>query len=209
MVNNVSVSPVLLVWLVLAVNLAYGVDRYSPPLRPFCLTEFHHGWKACRRPSIPSLGCGAEDLLNVTSLPTTALAVLLNNRKIAGAEHIDMDHLYFSTNIALLPDISHVGRDFYTLLYEVKIAPWMADACLSSDKMHEVSSTRQSIRLAGTNYRVQAWLNGTPLLELAPHGGAPGMFVRRNFDVTGGGRFNILISPPDHPGIPIEGQGGE
>jgi len=176
-----------------------GGRRPTTPISPFGRsTEIHDGWKACRHHPDPSQGCRNEDLLNVTSLPTTALAVLLENQKIPGLEDLSMDDIYFSTNMARVPDIFDVGRDYYTLLYEVTIPPW-----------NDEFGTRQTIRLAGTNYRARAWLDSVPLPELAAHGGAPGMFVRRNFDVTGGGRFSILIEPPDHPGKPNCGQGGE
>lgn len=208
----------LLVFLInLCVHLVHGGYRDSRSLEPllaWCSTELHLGWTACRRPAVPSLGCDVNhDRWNVTTLPTTALAVLLNNHKIEGLEDINMDNLYFSKNLALIPDISDVGPAFYTLLYELEIPPLRmeAAACRSSsgDENHIVSATRQTIRFAGTNYRAQAWLDGVPLVELDSHGGAPGMFVRRNFNVTTGGRFNILIEPPDHPGIPDGGQGGE
>jgi len=150
--------------------------------------------------------------MNVTSLPTTALAVLLENQRIAGLEHLGLDDIYFSTNLALIPDVYDVGRDYYTLLYEREIPPLLT-SCQSAGGGggFEIASTRQTIRLAGINYRAQAWLDGEPLTELANyHAGAPGMFVRRNFNVTAaGGRFNILIEPPDHPGKPNRGQGGE
>jgi len=190
-------------------SLADGAPSDRPPLTivpPSCSIEIHHGWKACRRPSVPSHGCASDSLLNVSTLPTTALAVLLDNQQIPGVEHISMNDIYFSTNMALLPDIYDVGRDYYTLLYERELPPLTQfTAC------HLFSTlTRQTIRLAGTNYQTKAWLNGVPLAELASHGGAPGMFVRRNFNVTTGGRLNILVEPPDHPGNPHGGgQGGE
>ena len=204
----------LLLVIQLGVHLVHGGNRDSSLDTPLavCSTKLHLGWKACRRPAVPALGCDINDRWNVSTLPTTALAVLLNNQKIAGLEDINMDNLYFSTNLALIPDISDVGPDFYTLLYEMEIPPLTKAAAVcrsSSDKKIIVSSTRQTIRFAGTNYRAQAWLNGVTLVELASHGGAPGMFVRRNFNVTTGGRFNILIEPPDHPGIPDGRQGGE
>ena len=213
MLVRLSALPVLLlIWIQLCLHHLVSTngaeDRDS---RALCSTELHLGWKACRRPAVPSLGCDVNDRWNVPTLPTTALAVLLNNQKIAGLEDINMENLYFSTNLALIPDISEVGLDFYTLLYEVEISPLRkAAACRSSsDDNTMVSPTRQTIRLAGTNYRAQAWLNGVPLAEVASHDGAPGMFVRRYFNVTTGGRFNILIAPPDHPGKPDGGQGGE
>lgn len=179
-----------------------------------CTVEIHDGWRACRVPADPSQGCGDDEsvLMMVSRLPVTALTVLLGNRQIAGAEHLTLDDLYYSTNLALLPDIHRVGREYYTLLYQIDIAA-MNDTtsyCLGGDDDDKISLTRQTIRFAGINYRARTWLDGHPLVELEQPDGrdVPGMFVRRIYDVTDGGRFNLLIAPPDHPGIPDPGQGG-
>lgn len=164
-------------------------------------------------------------LLNVSSLPTTALSVLLENQQIARAagEHLSLDNLYYSTNLASLPDIHDTGRDFYTLLYQLDIAALNDtneaycrtgyDDDDDGDGDNEPArSRRQTLRFSGINYRATAWLDGTPLTELSTTSrqeGVPGMFLRRSYDVTAGGRFNILIEPPDHPGSAVAGgQGG-
>jgi hypothetical protein len=205
-------------------------------------------------------GCPPDAiLLNVTSLPTTALVVLLENGQIIpGIQRLQqqqqqqqhnnddirrpLDNLYFSTNLASLPDISNVGRDFYTLYYQLDIPPppFASSSssnedsdhsnhdifyCRHGDENHDddddddsmpVRATRRTLRFAGINYRATAWLNGLPLVELhddnketvagsdattEPWPSSPsGMFRRRSYDVTNGGRFVMRIDPPDHPG---------
>jgi mannosylglycoprotein endo-beta-mannosidase len=172
-----------------------------------CSVQVHKGWTACRRPANPSQGCAEGEQLVVRSLPVTALTVLLENQQIAGVEHIQLDDIYYSMNLALLPDIHEVGREYYTLLYQFDVAPLNTSSTdCQVDGLY--TRERQTLRIDGVNYRANAWLDGYPLTELSPHAGAPGMFVRRNYDVTVGGRFNLLIEPPDHPGIPNTGQGG-
>jgi hypothetical protein len=60
-----------------------------------------------------------------------------------------------------------------------------------------------SLTFLGINYRAQVWLNGHAL------GHVDGAFNRGRFDVTGhltagDNVLAVLISPPDHPGIPHE-----
>jgi mannosylglycoprotein endo-beta-mannosidase len=184
--------------------------------------EVHTGWKACRPPRDPSRGCGSDDnnttaVWKVRTLPTTALTVLVDHQQIPGAAHVTMDNLYASQNLQLLPDIATVGRDYYTLLYEVQLPPTAAATGAAgerprSDRSGATTTTRQTLRVAGINYHARAWLNGQRLVDLNDdRGGAgvPGMFVRRLYNVTGGGRFNLLVLPPYHPGDPSSGgQGG-
>lgn len=182
-------------------------------LHRHCQTNIHYGWKACRIPTNPSTGCSEhEKIWNVTELPTTALAVLLENQQIVGVEHLHMENLYFSTNMQLIPDISDVGAEYFTLLYEIEL-PALLENSICHNSIFKIQSTRQTLRVAGVNYRAKAWLNGKQLLELSSlysrRDSTPGMFLRRSYDVTTGGRFNLLIAPPDHPGTPNGGQGGE
>lgn len=195
-------------------------------------------------------------LLHVSRLPTTALTVLLENGLINvtttnkdlqnSATGTMEDRLYFGTNLAQIPDISQVGRAFYTLLYQydfdfsryphpnnfysdIDRSSTAGNTTASTTKSTAVTRKRHILRLAGVNYRAVAWLDGKLCPELQvpqfsqyrhqeentnnhsnKHSGdedfAPGMFRRRAYDVTGGGRFVLLVEPPDHPGIPIQPQ---
>ena len=178
-----------------------------PHLSCSCSQKIHQGWKACRSPKDPSQGCDESlmVLMNVKSLPTTALVVLLENKQIHGVE-FGPDDMYYSTNLGLLPDISETGRDYYTLLYQLDIKAVNETAVSCQNGRIQVS--RQALCLAGVNYRTKAWLDGKLLTEISRHKGVPGMFIRRSFDVTVGGRFNLLVEPPDHPGVPTAGKQG-
>jgi hypothetical protein len=246
------VAVVLLIVLMRCIPLALIVFA-NPNLLTLapCSTQVHQGWKACRlyqqqqqqqqqqhmasssrdgeKKDYVMESCPPGALLTVKSLPTTALSVLLENEQIPGMEHIRLDSMYFSTNLALLPDIYNVGREYYTLLYQLDMPPLMGtnedddnndgiSYCRAqgeeNDVIHHVRATRQTLRFAGINYRATAWLNGIQLLELHDTDNfhhhhqvegdvqeeIPGMFRRRSYDVTKGGRFLLRIDPPDHPG---------
>ena len=106
-----------------------------------------------------------------------------------------MDDIYFSTNLARiqdLADISLVGRNFYTLVYETFLDP-------------AVPTVRNTLRIDGINYRSRPYLDGRPLTLIEDlHDDevnlTDGMFRRRHYDVSAGGRFSIVIEPPLHPG---------
>lgn len=194
--------------------------------------RIHLDWKACRNtPTTYSIkGCSAvnynnssatsfERILNVPSLPTTALLVLLNNQKIPEAVRhgITVDNLYRSKNLALLPDISIVNRKYYTLWYERSINPLSATHDDGDDDKNRdctsapvINATRQTLQIQGINYRATAYLNGNaiPFLGSGSDTKIDGMFRRHSYDVTEGGKFSILVDPPLNPGLPEPGQGG-
>lgn len=100
---------------------------------------------------------------------------------------------YFGLNNAheqkLIPDISEVGREFYTY--------WFRTEFLLPNSFRG----RQAwLQFDGINYRAEVWLNGQRLGELA------GMFQRGIFNATAAahcGATNalaVLIRPVDHPG---------
>ena len=180
--------------------------------------RIHHGWQACRSKKGQQQ---QEECWNITSLPTTAFMVLLehdgnktNNTKV------HPDNIYFSKNLASsLPDISIVGRDYYTLTYRYHVPPLPP---LEENGDGSVRRRRQILRFHGINYRVsQAYWNGRPIKEVndfdspsnngASSSELDGMFRRRHYEVTSdkGGIFRIQIEPPLHPGLPIPGQGGD
>lgn len=174
--------------------------------------EVLSGWIACRVPADPATGCGDGALLfQVTTLPTTALLVLLENDQIAfeDAHHpVTAEDLYFGQNLGLLPDIDTVGRDYFTLMYQLDVIVPL-HACHHREHQQQARQTR--LRIEGINYRATAYLNGHVLPEIDEGSGQQqdGMFRRRHYDVTRGGRFNIVVEPPLHPGTASGGgQGG-
>lgn len=173
--------------------------------------EIHKGWKACRvarDQQDVSLGCSNLTTWNVSTFPITALSVLLEHNQIQIP-----GELYYSTNLAKIPDISQVGRAFYTLMYEYDLTDEPIDSS-SNKKLY----MRTTLRFSGINYRASAFLDGQPVEEIdaTKNTTTDGMFRRRYFDVTNGQRFHILIEPPLHPGTcfttnqthECKGQGG-
>lgn len=100
---------------------------------------------------------------------------------------------YFGLNNAheenLIPDISDVGRDFYTYWFrtEFKVPKSYADK-------------QVWLQFDGINYRAKIWLNGHKLGEMA------GMFKRGLFNITdavhisGANALAVLVQPVDYPG---------
>ncbi|HEY4417153.1 MAG TPA: beta galactosidase jelly roll domain-containing protein, partial [Verrucomicrobiae bacterium] len=100
---------------------------------------------------------------------------------------------YFALNNAheknLIPDISEVGRDFYTYWFRTEFT------------LPESFVGRQVwLQLGGINYRAEVWLNGQKLGDLA------GMFQRGLFNATDALHFSgtnalaVLVRPVDDPG---------
>lgn len=119
--------------------------------------------------------------------------------------------MYHSKNLALIPDISVVGREYYTLVYQLY---------LPLQNKTSFHNSRRTMRIEGINYRASAYLNGKPIPDLAdranggntdPTTSMDGMFRRRYYEVSSGGRFLLIIEPPLHPGNfsnTVQGQGG-
>jgi mannosylglycoprotein endo-beta-mannosidase len=200
--------------------------------------ELHQGWTACRSSSVndPALGCvennqrpgvgSAFVVLNVTQLPTTVLAVLLDNHQIAEAPHITMENLYYSQNLAQIPDISVTGRDYYTLLYQIEIPSIVTGDPTSAPGATKCPPMRRIVEFSGINYRATVWCNGvllknrqsaitTSFLDAPPNATLDGMFVRHRYDISAcvnrsstSALLVVQIDPPDHPGYPVLGQQG-
>ena len=100
---------------------------------------------------------------------------------------------YFGLNNAherrLIPDISEMGRDFYTFWFRTEFAAPTG-----------FQGRRIWLQFDGINYRAEIWLNGKRLAEMA------GMFQRGIFDATeavhfdGANALAVLVKPVDVPG---------
>lgn len=90
----------------------------------------------------------------------------------------------------LIPDLSRVGRDFYTYWFRTEFR-LDKDAC---------DGRKIWLQADGVNYRAEIWLNGTMVDNVA------GMFLQRVADITDKVRFdreNVLavkVYPVDEPG---------
>lgn len=161
-------------------------------------TLLHEGWFARRAAEI------GEDGNRITSrdfdasgwlkakVPGTVLATLLENKLYPAPE--------FGMNNEEIPDISKVGRDFYTYWF---VRPFRLDS---------VSSGRHVwLNFRGINYKAEIYLNGKRVNKTTHEG----MFLRQTYDITSYLRkdsvnvLGVLVFPPDHVGIPNGGQGGD
>ncbi len=125
-------------------------------------------------------------------VPGTVLTTLLENEKIPDP--------FFGMNNEKIPDIYDTGNDYYTYWF-------VADFNESfPDKDDQVW-----IHLRGVNYSSNVFLNGNKLNDTVHKG----MFLRQTYNITkllnkdGANRLAVLIYPPEHPGNPNGGQGGD
>lgn len=115
----------------------------------------------------------------------------------------------------LIPDISVVGRGYYTLLYEMELPELGTEIECSllpfadEERRESISilPTSRSLHFEGINYRATVWWNNERIL---PANHPPGMFSRHSYTLgSEAGSVQLLIEPPDHPGIPDpQSQGG-
>lgn len=123
-------------------------------------------------------------------VPGTVLTTLLHNQKIPDP--------FFGMNNEQIPDISQVGRDYYTYWF------------FNSFQIPEVKSGEQVwLKFRGINYSAEMFVNGKKI-NADTH---EGMFLREKYLITpylekGENRLAVLVHPPDPAGAPI-GQGGD
>ena len=123
-------------------------------------------------------------------VPGTVLTTLLHNQKIPDP--------FFGMNNELIPDISQVGRDYYTYWF------------LNSFQLPEIKDEEQVwLKFRGINYSAELFLNGKKINPDTHEG----MFLREKYLVTpflqkGENHLAVLVFPPDPAGAP-NGQGGD
>ena len=126
-----------------------------------CSLELPDGWRACRA-SASGEACAGPWLSNIPQLPTTALSTLLAAGELGVPPTMD---LFYSKNLARVPDINRTGPEFYTLWYEREL-PYatLATQCRAATGQ---LTTHATLRLEGVNYRAaSASIDGMPLLTV-------------------------------------------
>ncbi len=125
-------------------------------------------------------------------VPGTVLTTLLENNLYPAPE--------YSMNNNLIPDIYEIGNEFYTFWF---IKPF---------EMKKVSGDKQVwLNFRGINYKADIFLNGKRVNNTTHEG----MFLRKSFNVTpylkesGENLLAVIVYPPDYPGNPNGGQGGD
>lgn len=161
------------------------------PLRSLAGHDGSNSWRMCQQQKAASEGAlisspgfstvGWQDAV----VPGTVLNSLVNNGVYPEP--------YFGLNNAheqkLIPDISEVGRDFYTYWFRTEF--FVPDA---------FKNRQVWLQLDGINYRAEVWVNGKCLGNLA------GMFERGLFNATeyvrcgGTNALAVLVKPVDYPG---------
>ena len=171
-----------------------NVDPVESPSSSSSRYRIHHGWEACRiyrkEEEEAAEAVEAEECWKVPSLPTTALMVLLehNITHTNSTTTIRPDNIYFSNNLdKALPDISNVGRNYYTLQYKWTVPTMLVSS--SSSWQDYYYTPRQILRFHGINYRAMAYWNQQLLPEIGTtrttsSSSQDGMFRRRHYDIT-------------------------
>jgi hypothetical protein len=122
-------------------------------------------------------------------VPGTALTTLLENHIFPNPE--------YSMNNELIPDIYHIGKDYYTFWYVTRFK-----SALPQGK-------HVWLNFRGINYKADIFLNGKRI-NTDTH---EGMFLREQYDVSEylqeENVLAVLVYPPDYPGNPNGGQGGD
>ncbi len=125
------------------------------------------------------------------TVPGTVLTTLLNNQKVPDP--------FYGMNNKLIKDIYHTGNAYYTY--------WFVKS------FEQVAKGDEQIwlQLRGVNYKTEIYLNGKKV-NAQTH---EGMHLRQQYNITsllaanGQTRLAILVYPPDSPGDPNGGQGGD
>lgn len=125
------------------------------------------------------------------TVPGTVLTTLLNNKKVPDP--------FYGLNNEKIADIYKTGNDHYTYWFVKDF----------EDK--SIGNEQVWLQFRGINYKAEIFLNGkkvnTQTLE--------GMHLRRQFNITkllsstGKNRLAVIVYPPDSPGNPNGGQGGD
>lgn len=125
------------------------------------------------------------------TVPGTVLTTLLNNKQVADP--------FYGMNNKYIPDIYFTGNDHYTYWF------------VKDFKEKAASGEQVWLQLRGVNYKYDLFLNGKKLNENVHEG----MLMRAQFNITnylakdGNNRLAVLVLPPDVPGNPNGGQGGD
>ena len=160
--------------------------------------ELGSGWKARMASELSltgeelSSGYEPDESWLDAVVPGTVLTTLLNEELVADP--------FIGMNNMVIPDISETGPEEYTYWF------------INSFPLHELNEgQRVWLDFRGINYAADIYLNGNRLVDELHRG----MFLRQRFDVTDyvmvgePNHLAVLVYPPDHPGVPNGGEGGD
>lgn len=178
---------VSVVFLLTAFNAGHTQSRY----------ELNSGWQCAGIGTVKEKG----ELISLPSykttgwlqatVPGTVLTTLLNNKLVADP--------FYGMNNKNIPDVYFTGNDHYTY--------WFVKDFKETAKTDE----QVWLQLRGVNYKCNVYLNGKRLNAQIHEG----MMLRQQYNITrllsadGNNRLAVIVYPPDVPGNPNGGQGGD
>jgi len=160
--------------------------------------ELKNGW-ACR--NVLEVPGGGEEISRLdfpigdwmpATVPGTILTTLLNNGLVPDP--------YYGLNNELIPDIYDTGSSYYTYWF---VNDFNLENTEPDDEIW--------LHFRGVNYSVNIYLNGSRINENIHSG----MFLRQTYNITplvnknANNRLAVIVFPPDPPGNPNGGQGGD
>ncbi|NII84545.1 glycoside hydrolase family 2 TIM barrel-domain containing protein [Pedobacter sp. SG908] len=125
------------------------------------------------------------------TVPGTVLTTLLNNKKVPDP--------FYGMNNEKIPDVYKTGNDYYTYWF------------VKDFEERAVGTEQVWLQFRGINYKAEIYLNGkkvNPKTQV-------GMHLRAQYNITkllspnGKNRLAVIVYPPDFPGNPNGGQGGD
>jgi len=159
--------------------------------------ELNSGWICTNVKDVKSDGAAISKtgfVLNNSmpaTVPGTVLTTLLNNKKVPDP--------FYGMNNEKIADVYHTGNDHYTY--------WFV-----KDFDERATGNEQVwLQFRGINYKAEIYLNGkkvNPKTQV-------GMHLRAQYNITkllaanGKNRLAVIVYPPDFPGNPNGGQGGD
>ena len=125
------------------------------------------------------------------TVPGTVLTTLLNNKKVPDP--------FYGMNNERIADIYKTGNEHYTYWF------------VKDFTEKAVGNEQVWLQFRGVNYKADFFLNGKKI-NAQQH---EGMHIRANYNITkflspnGKNRLAVIVYPPDFPGNPNGGQGGD
>ena len=178
---------IFLLFLFLANVAAKAQQRY----------ELNTGWLCSNVREVKAEGTqisGVNFSLNnwlPATVPGTVLTTLLNNNKVPDP--------FYGMNNEKIPDIYKTGNEHYTYWF------------VKDFDEKAVGNEQVWLQFRGINYKAEIYLNGKKV-NAKTH---EGMHLRARYNITrflsptGKNRLAVIVYPPDVPGNPNGGQGGD
>lgn len=161
------------------------------------IRELNHGWYAKKAAQVTLTGEALTENRKVSmadwlpaTVPGTVLTTLLNNHKVPDP--------FYNMNNELIDDIYHTGNAHYTYWF------------YNEFEVKRPGKEQFWLLFRGVNYTCDIYLNGKKLNKERQEG----MLLRQKYLVTpnihsGVNHLAVIVFPPDPPGNPNGGQGGD